>query len=401
LPYPLTSGGAQAQYNMIDVLRKKHHITVVFPLNGHNHRSALQQLQARWPEVEFRPYSYLRQLSCLPFLFSKIRRSLDLLFRRRSVRFQVERALVPYGYIINTGFVQFVRTVITQQHADVVQVEFYPYLSLVKHLPHSVRKIFIHHEIRYVRNARILDNLSSTDRERAYMEQLKSEELSLLNLYDEVVTLTAVDKRILEHDGVTVPITVSPAAVDSPVLPYKGWNSTLVFLGGKGHGPNVEGMNWLTGEVLPLIDWEETFCETTLKVIGAGWSETDITGIPKKNIAVKGFVPQLKDEAYGGIMIVPILSGSGMRMKILEASALCMPIVTTSVGVEGINLVDGVSCIVADTAPRFAAALMKLMTDESLRKRLAEEAQRVFVSSYSKEALADKREEMYKTKKQP
>ena len=55
LPYPLNSGGAQAQYNMIDSLRSVHKFVIVFPENGYNQMDAMQELQKRWPEVEFKP----------------------------------------------------------------------------------------------------------------------------------------------------------------------------------------------------------------------------------------------------------------------------------------------------------------------------------------------------------
>ena len=67
LPYPLDSGGTQAQYNMIDSIRHEHHISLVFPENGHNSPEALKQLKALWPEVNFYSYSYFRQLCYLPY----------------------------------------------------------------------------------------------------------------------------------------------------------------------------------------------------------------------------------------------------------------------------------------------------------------------------------------------
>ena len=80
LPYPLNSGGAQAQYNIIDELRKKHNITFIFPENGQNKMSAMKQLQELWPEVSFKPYRYATQLMDLRFFFSKAVRALKLKF---------------------------------------------------------------------------------------------------------------------------------------------------------------------------------------------------------------------------------------------------------------------------------------------------------------------------------
>ena len=94
-------------------------------------------------------------------------------------------------------------------------------------------------------------------------------------------------------------------------------------------------------------------------------------------------------------MLVPILSGSGMRMKILEAAALGMPIVTTSVGKEGLDFANEVHCLVADTPQEFAYATARLLNDAALRRKLALNAQALFKSKYSIETLADVRQQIY------
>jgi glycosyltransferase involved in cell wall biosynthesis len=96
-------------------------------------------------------------------------------------------------------------------------------------------------------------------------------------------------------------------------------------------------------------------------------------------------------------MIVPILSGSGMRMKILEAAAMSLPIVTTTVGVEGIDLVDGESCLIADTPDAFANAILRLEHDTALCRGLGEQANRVFRAKYHPSVLAKARNEIYST----
>lgn len=396
LPYPLTSGGAQAQYNMIDVLRKHHHITIIFPLGGQNHKWALKQLRIIWPEVTFCPYSYFRQILYFPFFINKVTRFFKLVFKSNSESFQKERILKPYGYVINNDFIQFMNNIIHHEHTDIVQIEFYPFLKLASYLPKSVKKVFVHHEIRFIRNERNLKRFTLNNYDIKYMQHLKLEEIADLNKFDKIATLTTIDKDILVTNGVYVPIVISPAAIEAKVLPYKGWNNSLVFLGGIGHAPNIEGMNWLCNEVLPLIDWGGKFHNVYLNVIGKGWHKKNIVGIPQRNICIKGFVPKLENIAYGGIMIVPILSGSGMRMKILEGAALGMPIITTTVGIEGINLRHGESCIIADKPSEFAEGIIKLMTNGRLRERLSVSAQSIYLKYYSKEALVSQREDLYK-----
>lgn len=396
LPYPLDSGGAQAQFNMIDALRHRHNITLVYPENEHNSRASAGALQQMWPEVRLRPYAYLRQMRSLHFLVSKAVRAFKLAFCRNAQRFKVERVLKPYGYDLSADFRRFVNKAIKEDRPDVVQVEFYPYLHLVHYLPKDLPKVFVHHEIRYVRNERFMQQLHATARDMDYMRRLKDEEIADLNLFDKIVTLTDEDAAILRNDGVTTPIVASPAAVNAKVLPYRPWNKTMVFVGGYGHGPNVEGMEWLFGSVFPLVDWEK-YPGVAFRIVGKGWSPRLLPDIKGLDVQCLGFVDDLADAAYGGIMLVPILSGSGMRMKILEGAAMSMPILTTTVGVEGIHLPAGEACLVADEPAAFARKLEALFETEDLRKTIATSANTIFRESYSVKALAERREKVYET----
>ena len=94
-------------------------------------------------------------------------------------------------------------------------------------------------------------------------------------------------------------------------------------------------------------------------------------------------------------MLVAILTGSGMRMKILEGAAMCMPIITTSVGVEGLNFKHGESCLIADSAEEFAKAIDRLRNDKNLRQTLAINAQQIYIQNYSISALGKIRNNTY------
>ncbi len=394
LPYPLNSGGAQAQYNMIDSLRHTHGFVIVFPENGYNQMGAMQELQRRWPEVEFKPYRYHRQLASLGFLWDKIVRSFNLTFRKNSKSFHVERVLKPYGFPMDQKFVSFVEQIVEESSADCLQIDFYPFLSLVPRFSHKVKKIFVHHEIRYVRNKRLLADYRLTEAEESLFNTLRNEEIADLNHCDKVITLTNVDRLELMKAGVTSPIYVSPAAVSSLQKEYQPWNRTLVFLGSYSHFPNQEGVDWLINKVLPLVDWKNC-SPVTMHIVGSGWPKSYNRNVNGLEIKCDGYVEHLSDILAGSIMLVPILSGSGMRMKILESAALNVPFVTTSVGVEGLDFEDSVSCLIADEPAAYAEAISKLTSNQALHKSIAEAATGVFEKKYSLSALSKCRDAVY------
>lgn len=392
LPYPLDSGGSQAQFNLIDELRKKHAISFLFAENGMNARSAMRTLQAKWPEVKFYCYPYWRQLCHPRFFAKKVRRALQLTFQKNRASFQKQRILEEYGACLSKDFYRMMQRILRNDRIEVVQTEFYQYLPIVRHLPKQVKSVFIHHEIHFVRNRRLLASFSLTESERALLEKQQEKEIALLNCYDAVVALTETDRLLLLENGVRTSVFTSPATVGSPVRTYAGWNGRLTFLGGYKHVPNSEGVKWLLEEVFPLMSDEAI----RLDIIGPHWPDfSESQSSSRVAVTRLGFVEQLEDALGGSIMLVPILSGSGMRMKILEAAALGVPFITTTVGVEGLQFRHEEACLVADTPQDFAKALSRLMREEDLRRRLTQKAAEVYHTYYSKTALSQKREEVY------
>lgn len=397
LPYPLNSGGAQAQFNMIDKLRKKHNIVIAVNESGKNSTKNIKELSKLWPEVKIMSYSYLRQLKYWRFVYEKAVRAFKIKFTPNSKSFLIERALKPYGVYFTNDFKSFINNIISSNKPDVIQVDFYPYMHIVNYLPKNINKVFIHHEIRYIRNERLLAELNLPGKDRMLFEHIKQQEISDLNKYDKVVTLTKTDKEILSGDGVNTQIEVSPAAVNSPIIKYKEWNNRILFIGGFGHKPNVEGMDWFINHVSPLLK-NKQFDNVSIHLIGGGWDQNKI--MQYKNachlpFTYHGFVDDITTVAPGAIMIVPILTGSGMRMKILEAATLGLPFITTSVGVEGLDFCHNDSCIIGDTPYEWRKGLELLVSDEGTRQRLTHNALDIYNQKYSVEALVNIREQIY------
>ena len=395
LPYPIHSGGEQAQFNMIEALRVNYKIGIIFPVNRDNRPEDVKALSKIWPEVRLFPFPWWRQYTYVPFLVQKARKFMNKHFSSFLKKSKSDDVLGETDYLVSRSYRRFGRGAKGMMEADIIQVEFIQNLNIGKYLSEGIKKIFVHHEIGFVIADRALEGISLTDRQQTKKERKKRQEIARLNQYDGIVTLTETDKDVLEHAGVMRPIFVSPA-VNTKEMAYEGWNGNLVFIGGFGHHPNQEGIDWFLSEVAPLIDWSH-YPQTRLKMIGLGWPlsyERDFNGL---RVQILGYVDDLSEFAARSIMIVPILTGSGMRMKILDAAALSVPFVSTSVGAEGLDFVDGESCMIGDNAKDFAKGLLKLMSDDMLRKKLAIYAHQLYHEKYSLQALVKKRETVYQT----
>jgi glycosyltransferase involved in cell wall biosynthesis len=101
------------------------------------------------------------------------------------------------------------------------------------------------------------------------------------------------------------------------------------------------------------------------------------------NVTVTGYVPRIEDElARSDVVIVPIRFGSGTRIKLLEAFAHRIPSVSTTLGAEGLDVVDGTHLLLADDDEAFASACVRLLRDLELRRALVNEAERLYLARY-------------------
>ena len=274
-------------------------------------------------------------------------------------------------------YAEYISTV-SRRGFDIIQVEFYPLISLGYLLPENVQTIFVHHELRYVRNENengILERV--TDEERMLYRIGKDFEHSALKTYKHVIVLTEVDRQILiDFIGNKHRIHVSPAVVqmtdacDKQVVPT---TSRLTFVGSEGHYPNLDAVVWFCQEIAPCLR-NQNF-HFTFQVVGP-WRSSYVkelqTSCPELELV--GYVEDLHNFLNGSIVLVPIRIGSGMRMKILDAVSSKAPFVTTTKGVEGIDFHHEEECLIADSASDFASAVIRLTGDEGLQVKLANQA---------------------------
>jgi glycosyltransferase involved in cell wall biosynthesis len=176
-----------------------------------------------------------------------------------------------------------------------------------------------------------------------------------------------------------VPNVVDVAAI-APVQPQRS-QQRLLFVASFSYEPNRNGMRFLVDEVLPRV-WEQ-LPQARLRLVGAGLEEP-----PSADARVEavGFVADLR-EAYAAssCAIVPLLQGGGTPLKFIEALAYGLPVVATPRAAAGLAVRDGVDCLLADGAERFAAAVVAVLRDGG--DALARNGRELAVERYSIEAL--------------
>ncbi len=194
-------------------------------------------------------------------------------------------------------------------------------------------------------------------------------------------------------------ITVVPIAVDTkelqPVHRQPG-SKNIVTLGTLHYPPNADGIRWFVQEVFPLIRRREL--DATLTIIGKN-PPADFYQLQAKypqSIEVTGYVQDLTPHLEkAALMVIAVRAGGGMRVRILEAFAREMPVVTTTVGLEGIEARPGEDILVEDTPEEFAEAVLRLMEDPGLGSRLAKKGRLLVEQHYDWQVVLTKMDEIY------
>lgn len=408
IPYPLTKGGRQGVFHFIDKLRKDFKISIIIKVEDED-KISFDQLKTIWNDVNIYSYFVSDYIQDKQSLISKIynfpyyckhqlSRKLKKEKRVNTDFVRAHSTLYVSKPDIEIEFIDFVSKITQANHFDFIQVEFYPLISLVHILPSDSIKIFVHHELRYVRNEiemTYFKGINSFDR-YTYNSALLFE-IETLKLYDKVVTVSEIDKVKLEKLLPNTTICDSPLIVglNSISLQRKfEFNNTLTFVASKGHFPNYDGLKWFLMDI-----WEELSRELPslkLRIIGTGWEPTDFRDVKyMNNIIFEGYVKDLADVIPNSIAITPIRIGSGMRMKILDAIHYNAPFVTTSVGVEGLDFLNGIDCFIADTPDGYRNAIRKLVASPKLQEQFTINALNKLNKQYSEEKLVEKRKNIY------
>ncbi|CAI08553.1 glycosyltransferase [Aromatoleum aromaticum] len=227
-----------------------------------------------------------------------------------------------------------------------------------------------------------LEQFETADRER-----------QALNAAVGVSVCSALDAERLHNVGSAATICVVPNSLPDvtalPLRPASG-EVNLLFLGTMTYQPNEDAALFLIGKILPLIKVQAKGT-LALEIVGRGPSSAIRALAEDPAVTVTGGVDSV-EPCYerADIVIAPIRFGGGTRIKILEALAYCRPVVSTSIGAEGLDLVPERDILIADTPVEFANACLRLMEDEALRNRIAQSGRKRFEELYEAQTVQAK-----------
>jgi len=247
---------------------------------------------------------------------------------------------------------------------------------------------------RYYREA---SNLFVKSYARLQFEKVYKYESRIVGDFDRCFAITEKDRERIERMNSRARVSVVPAGVDIsyfcpmdvPMEPY-----SIVSVASMDWPPNVEGILWFTAKIWPLVKQE--IPQAAVYVVGKNPPPEIKKLASEEGIVVTGFVDDVREYmARATVLVVPLRTGGGMRIKILNALAMGKAVVSTSVGCEGIDVENNKNIYIADTEEEFAQRIIELLKDKGKREELGGEGLKLVREKYRWERIAEQIEAGY------
>ncbi|MCU0491331.1 MAG: glycosyltransferase family 4 protein [Chloroflexaceae bacterium] len=396
LPYPPDSGPKVKTYNVIQYLARHHEVTLVSLIRSPNEETHAEKLRDLCAAVYTVPLkrSRLRDLGYLA----------HSLLSGRS--FIMARDACP-------ALDQLLAELSRQHEFDLVHADQLNMAQFALKLP-GIPTLLDQHNAVWTIVQRMAAHSASLPR-RIFLElearRLRRYEAEVCQQFDAVVTVSDPDRQALElamqAQGLplpTQPFPVIPIAVDAqgePPVQREANPRTILSMATMFWPPNIDGVLWFANEVYPLV--QQAVPDVQFVIAGARPPQR-VQRLAEQNpsINVTGYVEDpLPYMQASAALIVPVRAGGGMRVKILEALARGMPIVSTTIGYEGIDLTPGEHLLVGDTPAAFAEALIRLLRDPALGRTLAARGRRLAEERYDWRVVNRELDAVYAALPQP
>jgi len=360
VPFPQNGGYPIVVRNTILGLVNEGHEVSVFTLNNKNKRTDIQNDEELISKIYYKSFDVDISISVWDIFIN--------LFRKKT--YSIDR-------FYDVGFERLLVEELKRREYDIVQFEglfMSSYISAIRKNS-SAKLIYRAHNIEHLIWKRLSEQKKDPIK-KTYLsllaKRIKGFELKYLHSFDAIAALTQQDKQQMLQFGTQIPIRVLPVGIDlaryNPDYEKTEFPS-LFFLGALDWMPNREGMEWF----LENFSTDITDGDLRVKFYVAGHNIPD--AFDDYEVMGKIFIQGEVDDALEyvnskAIMIVPLLSGGGMRVKIVEGMAMQKCIITTSLGAEGIRYHNGHDIMIADNRNEFFEAIKRCITDEELCKQI-------------------------------
>ncbi|MBK0402265.1 glycosyltransferase family 4 protein [Adhaeribacter sp. BT258] len=382
IPYPPHDGGAIAMYDVTSNLHAEGHEVTVLAINTPKHFQPAKVLEDKARVIAIPVNTDLSKRKAFLNLFKAVPYNIE-----RFISQDVERALTE---------------LLQKKTFDIIQVEglfMAYYVDLLKQLCQAP-VIMRSHNVEYLIWERLAAN-EQNPLKKIYLKYLatgiRNFEKTYLNKFDAIAAITEEDKTRMRELGCTVPIEFIPAGVEitrfknDPEIKAKP--QSLFIISSLNWLPNLEGIDWFLENVWKTV--AKTLPKLELHLAGKS-PPKHLLELNLPNVFVHGFVPSASEfmQQYD-LMLVPLLSGGGMRIKIIEGMALGKCILTTPVGAEGIFCENGKDILISEKPEAWVKYITDYYEGNLPVKTVGENAQKLATQVYDNKRIIRKFLKLY------
>ncbi len=386
-PFPPTDGGSIAMNQITQGLLDKGYKVKVFALVPSGMENMLEQIPESYIETtEFESHPIHTKIKPLPALLNLV----------TGKSYNISR-------FYNKNAESRLREILQTEEFDIIQMEglyLTPYLPVIR--DHTGTPIlFRSHNIEHFIWERLAKS-TTNPLKKLYLKilatRLRKYEMKTVHQVDGLVAISPVDLRFFQRNGFSQPAVTIPVGMDE-IIQDEGETDVLensVFhLGRMDWRPNLDGMKWFLDQVWPIVVSKNPMLTFVLAGINIPHHFYQYEG---NNVVIAGEVPDARSFLQRHqLMVVPLQSGGGMRVKIIEGMATGKPIVSTSIGAEGIDCTHKENILLADMPDEMANAILHCFDSPDMMLQLGQNARMFAIANHSMPAIIEKLTDFYQT----
>lgn len=390
VPYPPKDGGSIATWSLAKSLAQNHCKVDMLAMNTQKHYVIVEAIKNETDK-------YIQLFSVdIDTSLSAYDALTNLIF-----------STIPYNAqrFISKKFEKKLIEILAQNNYNVVQLEglyLAPYIETVRKYSDAIvamRSHNVEHEI-WKRSVMLEKNRLKKFYLDILVQRIKKMETENLLKNDVFVPITQRDANIFKQLGNKKPTHVCPTGIDTSEIKKIDFDAieypSLYHLGALDWLPNQDGLRWFFDEI-----WDTVVAQNPKLKFHLAGRNAPIDFERKmryKNLIYYGEIERVEPFVRNkAILIAPLLSGSGMRIKIIEAMAQGKCIITTTIGAEGIHAENGKHLLIADTPEEFTAAIQKAVTNIDFYKKISTQAQQFVIQQYDSQTIAAHLIKFYKS----
>jgi glycosyltransferase involved in cell wall biosynthesis len=386
VPFPPNSGYPIVVYNTINGLLKLGVEITLFSINTNKHRVDVDDIyDPVFEQINFHSFELDTEVNLWGAFFN--------IFSNES--YNVSR-------FYDDEAAKLLENILHENEFDIIQFEglfVVPYLEVVKNNS-KAKLIYRAHNIVFDVWERLANSERFTPRRR-YLQflarRLKVYETEQINRFHQIFAISEPDRQSILHFGCETCLDVIPVALDFEKYvtdPAKTSFPTLFHLGAMDWRPNKEGLEWFIDEIWP--DIEKLNSELRFYIAGKAMQQ-HFYDYDSDNLVVEGEVfDAIEFMNSKAIMIVPLLFGSGMRVKIIEGMAMKKCVIATSYAAEGLNYENGKDLLIADTADEFYRCILQCITHPNRWREIGENARKTVERDHNLSVVSERTLNIYK-----